>query len=435
MADDLKQMLSKVQQSKGEKRFHFAYGTGARTDGKGDGALAVGMKKMKEEQLKEDCACKEFFSGFCWAATDGGTIFFQGKGKKLSGILVAKMMISVKKAIGRQYEFALPGEDEERRMEKLAGAEEGASPATGDASAAAPPGPGMEQQFRTRLERVEKLFGALTQRDAARAQPFQPLLNIARKRGEEQKYQVAMPALTELDTRLQAALKAALTAPAAPATAPEQEPTPADEWKERSSGLALMLKQLRDAGSSELGAIVQLIGQAQAAAKNGDYATAHEILNQVDTLSSRALGAARQADAKAAIPVGKVPLEKTRLKWQEVKGRSIDGLGELISALKADGDADAMEIVGILGRISGDFPAQLDQSLLELEQAVRAGDRAKVSQVKTAVTGHVKTFAAFLVANKFYIDCCEENPYEVDIAIFKPLTESLREITASIAAI
>ena len=51
MADDLKPMLAKVLASEGKKEFFFAYGTGRRKDGKGDGELVVRGKKPPKAEI------------------------------------------------------------------------------------------------------------------------------------------------------------------------------------------------------------------------------------------------------------------------------------------------------------------------------------------------------------------------------------------------
>ena len=51
MADDLKPMLVKVYE--GKKKYHFAYGTGKRKDGKGDGELVISKKKPKRWAKKK----------------------------------------------------------------------------------------------------------------------------------------------------------------------------------------------------------------------------------------------------------------------------------------------------------------------------------------------------------------------------------------------
>src|SRR5262249_23269693 len=123
VANDLKPMLARVLASGGDKKFFFAYGVGKRKDKKGDGELAVGGKKPKKPEIEGALdGCKEFLEGVCWAgkgANDGDTVYFQGRGKKLSQMVVAKMALTAKQATGRQHDFQLPSPEEEARVAQL----------------------------------------------------------------------------------------------------------------------------------------------------------------------------------------------------------------------------------------------------------------------------------------------------------------------------
>jgi hypothetical protein len=140
----MKAMLTKV--CAGKKRFHFAYGTGKRKDGKGDGELLVRGKKLKKQDVEPACECNDFLLGLCWSSPDGATVFFQATGKKLSQTLVAKMALTAKRVLGKQYDFQLPSPEEEARASTLAEGDEGsdsapdattkpAAPAQGEPSA------------------------------------------------------------------------------------------------------------------------------------------------------------------------------------------------------------------------------------------------------------------------------------------------------------
>src|SRR5262245_4368093 len=116
MADDLKPMLTKVLASGGEKKFFFAYGAGKRKDGKGEGGLIVRGKKPKKQEVEGELAdCKEVLEGVCWVGKgpeNSETVYFQGKGKKLSTTVVAKMALTAKREAGRQYDFQPPSPEE-----------------------------------------------------------------------------------------------------------------------------------------------------------------------------------------------------------------------------------------------------------------------------------------------------------------------------------
>jgi hypothetical protein len=123
MADDLKASLAKVLHNNGKKRFFFAYGTGKRTDGNGDGHLVVAAKKPKKPDVQAACACSSFIEGYCWSSIDGGTLFFTSK-TKLATPIVAKMALTAKKVVGKQYDFQVPSPEEETRGNSLQEGEE-----------------------------------------------------------------------------------------------------------------------------------------------------------------------------------------------------------------------------------------------------------------------------------------------------------------------
>jgi hypothetical protein len=226
----------------------------------------------------------------------------------------------------------------------------------------------------------------------------------------------------------------------------EEDESPADEeplneaelaaaWKERSVALAISLKQLRDAGAPEAAEVAQILSTALGQARGGDYAGAHATANKADPVIAEALVAARRDEAEEVVPEGKVTFEAVRVRWQQIKVQSFKGLVQLVGALKADGDEDALKIAGIVGRLATDFPAQLDSALARLGKAVEAGDRAAVVAGKKEATQHLRACLAYMSANEFYVARCEDNPYDVPVAIRKPLTASLKEIAARLAAL
>jgi hypothetical protein len=120
MAEDLKSMLMRVQQSRGRKSFTYAYATGKRADGKGDGhlQLANGRKSFKKDDVAEEVdKIGLFLQGKCWSDPDGKSIYLQGKG--LSHTVVVKMKLTAKTMTGRVFDLQLPDPDEERRAASL----------------------------------------------------------------------------------------------------------------------------------------------------------------------------------------------------------------------------------------------------------------------------------------------------------------------------
>src|SRR5262245_50213252 len=119
-------MLAKVEGSHGKRRFYFAFAQGKRKDGKGDGALLVGANRIKADEAEADLEkCQQSFEGTCWSTPDGETVLFQGKGKKLSPMIVAKMALAAKKETSKQYDFRVPTDEEEAAATKLAEGEGG----------------------------------------------------------------------------------------------------------------------------------------------------------------------------------------------------------------------------------------------------------------------------------------------------------------------
>src|SRR5262245_60438433 len=172
MAEDLKPSLQRVITNKGKKKFFFAYGTGKRKDGKGDGALLVGAKKLKKNEVEDECACQQYFEGFCWSSAEGDVLYFSGKGKKLSPMIVSKMALTAKKETGKQYDFQVPSDEEEAKAAKLAEGDEGQetpgeSPQQDDAAAA---------RFKERVTKATAQLKALKSSDPARAQALAGLL-------------------------------------------------------------------------------------------------------------------------------------------------------------------------------------------------------------------------------------------------------------------
>ena len=145
MPNDLKLTLPKLMSSNGGKKFFFAYAAGKRKDGKGDGELLVRGTKPKKTEIEGEMAdCKEVVEGVCWTgktADDAGTVYMQGKGKKISAMLVSKISLTAKRITGKQYDFQVPSEAEEARVAALAegdGAPADGAAAPGTEAAAAP---------------------------------------------------------------------------------------------------------------------------------------------------------------------------------------------------------------------------------------------------------------------------------------------------------
>src|SRR5262245_29705421 len=175
----LKDAIKKLLDSKGEKKFFFAYGAGKRKDNNGEGELSVHGKKPAKKVIEDKLAsclvnCNDVFEGVCWTGNrpeNNETVYFQGKGKKLADGIITRMVKTAHKTVGRKYDFQLPSAEEEARATKLAEAEAEAVP--GAAPAAAPPPPPDEARVGV-VKRLNALTAgvkaALNGPDAARIQ-------------------------------------------------------------------------------------------------------------------------------------------------------------------------------------------------------------------------------------------------------------------------
>jgi ubiquinone biosynthesis protein UbiJ len=157
-------MLAKVLASGGAKKFYFAYGTGKRKDGKGDGELAVSGTKPKKTAIEGELSdCKQVLEGVCWTGkgpNDAQTVYFQGKSTKLSATVVAKMVLTVKRVSGRQYDFQVPSPEEEARVANLKEGEGDEIPVAPPAPPAPPDGkaPNLEARLKALLVRQKVLL-------------------------------------------------------------------------------------------------------------------------------------------------------------------------------------------------------------------------------------------------------------------------------------
>src|SRR5262245_29854260 len=240
MADDLKPMLTRVLASAGRKKFHFAYGTGKRKDGKGDGALVVDRNKLKPEEAEDGLEkAGQTFAGTCWSGPDGETVYFAGQGKKLSPMIVAKMALTAKRQAGKQYDFRVPTPEEEAQAEKLAEGE-----ATPEEVPQAPPAPppapptagDATARFKARVTKATAQLKALKSSDPGRAQALAGLLAQAASLAQMKppQYADAELRLDEFDKQLEALW----TGPAAGSPPPPPPPRllTAPPWSPRRPG-------------------------------------------------------------------------------------------------------------------------------------------------------------------------------------------------------
>jgi hypothetical protein len=287
MADDLKPTLTKVLASKGEKKFCFAYGAGKRKDGQGDGELIVRPKKPKKQEVEGELAdCKEVLEGVCWVGTgtdDGQTIYFQGKGKKLSPAIVAKMALTAKRATGRQYDFQVPSPEEEARADKLSEGESDEATAT----APPPPPPGTSAELQARLKavllRLPSAYGTVPGLKEKLGPLVQTAANLVQQGSDH-----ANAALSKLEMELDAVRPGAAA------------PTAESAYQARVKALTEDLKQAITSGTAAGNEAKLRFSESQVFSRKRDFAQALALLDVVEAQIKKALGGATTAPSGMA---------------------------------------------------------------------------------------------------------------------------------------
>ncbi len=307
MADELKSMLTKVLSNGGKKKFFFAYGTGKRKDGKGEGELAVSGKKPKKVEIESALSdCKDVFEGVCWTGSgpeDGHTVYFLSKGKKLSQMLVAKMKLTAKTTVGHQYDFQLPTPEEETRSLHLV---EGDGEASGGKIPPAPPQPVVKQSPEPTKPNLADAYNA---RVKTLAEDLKKAIVSHTPAGDEAKLrfnesqgffhkQEFEPAIALLDA-VEKAIKAALADGNGHPTAREDHAADdplAHEWKTKVAAGTPIIKEALAAHGPEAAELTKLLGEAFALSKPGGNMA--EALAKLDECLARAKAATSHTGAE-----------------------------------------------------------------------------------------------------------------------------------------
>ena len=171
----------------------------------------------------------------------------------------------------------------------------------------------------------------------------------------------------------------------------------------------------------------------------GDLATAFRLLDGCTSGIAAATRAARTREAGATIPEGTVRqavavFEAARAKWASARLRSIDGLDALTGVLRQQDDIDLHDIADRIDRIATEVPDQVDKTLDALIDAAAAGDAEAVAVARKQVAALVDRAADFLSDYEEEIANCEDNPWNVQISIAKPVGEALDAIEAALSS-
>jgi hypothetical protein len=425
MPDELKQHLNKVLNSKGSKHFFFAYGTGKRKDGKGDGALALAPTKVKKDELQEECACAEFFEGVCWGSSDGDTVYCKSKGKNPSSTVFAKMALTARRVTGQQYSFQIPSEDEEARANNFNEAEGQANQT--EQSTETSPGRGKPQDLQAQLKPLLARLIPLVQQ-AVKTHPdkknelLRPLaqcqLFIKKNKAAEAKAQF---------TEIANYLKTLETAPARAASGPEpaQVAAPQDEFKELYDGLLKTVpaevRDLRAVNAAVADKVQKIVDGAAALARKGGFKAAFEYLNRVAGVIAKTKGAGRAKEAANVIPEGiveamKASLSQAQARWRAALTVARARLKPVRAALQEEYPAAAVAVNNILDGYEQELVDELQAGQAKAdEEELAAGVRDALAQVQG-----LRTMAA---ADKFFAALDEHG-----VSISSTFAEAFNEI-------
>jgi hypothetical protein len=167
-----------------------------------------------------------------------------------------------------------------------------------------------------------------------------------------------------------------------------------------------------------------------------NFEGAHQLLDEAEqALLGNGQGAnapkppgAGAQEAAQAIPTGRVGMEVLRNELRTLRAQAIGGMHQLVTQLKADPHPQAGAIAQVVTQLTQQMPSEMDNVLMQMDEAMRAQDTATVATLR----GHVRQLATewltFLQSNEAPIQGCETNPWGIPIQIDKPFRASLRAI-------
>jgi hypothetical protein len=424
MADDLKDMLKKVLASAGKKTFHFAYGPGKRKDKKGEGELAVGGKKPKKAEIEAELTDSgEFYEGICWTGNGpdkGETVYFQGKGKKLSAPIVTKMAKTAKSIAGRQYDFQLPSPEEEARAAQLTAGEDdetreavppappGAAVPPAPPQAAVPPAPPMPPpggaEVMKRLNAMTAdIKTALAGPNKARVQSLFVAVGGLIKNKDFVQARKVLDELEPLVKQVQAATPPAPQAAAPPP--PAGDAALAAEWQRRMIAIEPNVLKAQKTRADEA-KWMTLFNSAADLGRKGDFAKALEILNKLESLLNA------PAKAPAAKEISFVAMQAARLRWDDTRKKVHAELLRLEKAImdqcvafnNTPGAAVTVDLADLKAKSQKLYTIleTLDERLIDtLDEALNAPTKEMRQEKNAAAVAILKEYQGFVNSDPF----------------------------------
>jgi hypothetical protein len=426
-------MLTKVLRTNGQRRFFFAYGSGKRTDGNGDGHLIVAVKKPKKSEVQAACACQTFVEGSCWSSLDGGIVFFQSLAVPLAAATVTKMAQTAKRMTGRPFDFQLPSPEEATRAASLAEGEDEqqpgpAPPRAPEASQPEPAAaPSLEARWVKRRATLEPAYLAALKDQRGDATKMQALFAFAVEKAKASQYDRALQALDHLEKMLGAA-------PPAPTAAPGPEV----QFQQRLKGLAAQVLKSAIKGPT-LDAVKQALSAAQTSARQQDFAKAKAVLDRVDGVLKQAAAAGSPAAPPVPAPSGpesRSPSQPTsadtfRTAWTAARSdlqtaidKVSDQLAEFAGALLDTGESN---LVWVAEEGLGELLSSLRDAALTIERATSKTPAKVAAKARPGIDNLRKQLQSARVR------ACDDNQLGVTVTIHGTIGQALKRLEGALA--
>lgn len=222
---------------------------------------------------------------------------------------------------------------------------------------------------------------------------------------------------------IEAALKRTGTAP----TSDEEK-----AWIAAYEKLTPSLEKCLSAGLGDVGKMRAVRDFAQGKAETKDFAAAIKSLAMLEELLRAALGGTKKETD--VIPENTVAEAGARVQLRTARLDAARGIADLVVVLERTGEKQAVEIAAVVKKLAESFPTRLETLLDELDEAGKAKDTATVEKLKAAGKKVAGEWAGYLQKHDLTIEGCEQNPWNIPVAIKQPIRTSLKNILATALA-
>ena len=300
---------------------------------------------------------------------------------------------------------------------------------TGGATAA----PTLSPEAKALLDKLKTFAPAL--HSAVAANPAQRgeivgLVEAVKQQAAGEEIDAAKLSLQMLGGMLQklAALPSGASPAKANETAPPADNALAQRWNDEFAALEpRYLEALKKADDQLASQLKVLFAFATEQAEAGDHARALRGLERLAPLVQQALDSTGPS-GPGKTPTGKVAAAVLRSELQTIRTNAARGLAQLAAALKGKSDPRARQIEPIVAKLAQNMPTELEETLQQLDAAVKSGDASAAQSLRRDIQQKAKGWLTFLQAHAHEIDCSENNPWGIAVAIAQPVRDSLTSI-------